>query len=722
MNPASTRILTSTKDVLSVVDELANATYLAVDSETTGLGRFAEVIGISLSPSPDVGYYIPIKVYTPSKGLFRPWSDEAYQTLVNTLIEAFTQSKRLITHNGVFDAKVIENTFKVNIIPYIFADTQLLHHTVIDESPPHGLKALAVAYLDPEADSPQDDLKESVLANGGKWVKYDKDFWKGDWKVLGRYAAFDTIYTYRLFNLWYPQLLKSPKLVSLWNEEVMPLMAVTYDLNTVGIKIDVDYFKQLEVDMADKAKSIEDEIFALIQDKIKDYEFSKIKDSVNITPRSEFGRFLKTNDLWPWEDSDKHKDAMEFWYKSKNGGDRVFNLDSPDDKAFLLFDVLELPVKSTTAKGKRSVTKAILDELADQYEESSVVLKLIRERSKELKLLGTYVKAILETHVDGRIYPDFNQTGTTSGRYSSGGNSINIQTLPRNDERIKAGFIADEGRAFVAADFSALEPRSFAFVSGEPKLIETMNKGLDFYSSIAINVLGLKGVSANPEDENYLGKVDKEKRQWVKAIALAIPYGASAGRLSQMMKIEYEEAQELYDKYLKAFPVLKQWMDKSDLQMKMRGYVESILGRRKRNAVVHELYNKHKLKDFGKHSIMRLLERKGEICGISDPVVLYLEARNALNVAKNHQIQSFAASVCNRAAILFQENIKANHLEAKIVLQVHDELIVTCKKEQAEQVASILKQSMINNAATKLMTVKLDATPIITDKNLAEAK
>lgn len=718
----NTRILTKTSELLEVKDEIMSSQYLSVDTETTGLGRFAEVIGVSVSPSPNTGYYIPIKIYRADKGLIRPWSDEAYELLVNMLIEAFTKSKRLLTHNGVFDAKVIENTFGINIIPYIFADTQLLHHTVIDESPPHGLKPLAVAYLDPEADSPQDDLKESVIANGGRWTKHEKDFWKGDWKLLGRYGAYDTIYTYQLFNLWYPELLKSPKLVALWNEEVMPLMAVTYDLNTVGIKIDVDYFKRLEVEMADKAKSIEDEIFALISDKIKDYEFSKIKDSINITPRSEFGRFLKTNDLWPWEETPKHKEAMEFWYKNKNGGGRVFNLDSPDDKAFLLFDVLNLPVKGTTAKGKRSVTKAILDELADQYEDSSVVLKLMRERSKELKLLSTYVKAILETHDNGRIYPDFNQTGTTSGRYSSGGNSINMQTLPREDTRIKKGFIADEGRVFIASDYSALEPRTFADVSGEPKLIETMKQGLDFYSSIAINVLGLTGVSANPADKNYLGKVDKEKRQWVKAIALSIPYGASAGRLSQMMKIEFDEAKEVYDKYIKAFPVLKKWMDRCDLEMKMNGYVESAVGRRKRNAVVHELYNKYKLKDFSKYSIMRLLDRHGEVCGISDPVVLYLEARNALNVSKNHKVQSFAASVCNQAMIDIKNKAKEFGLDALVVLNVHDEIILNVAKNDAEMACKLLKECMTNNRLTRIMKVSLDATPIITDKNLAEAK
>ncbi len=723
MLKANTRLITTTDQLAEIADDLLNSKYLAVDCETTGLGRFAKVIGVSLATSPTTAYYVPITLYKPDSGLFSPWTEDARTYIQNVLIEAFTTSKRLLTHNGAFDAKVINNTFGVDIIPFIFADTALLHHTAINEAPPHGLKALAIKHLDPEADNPQDDLKKSITDNGGRWTKDEKDFYKADWKILGTYACFDVIYTFGLFEKFYPELLKSEKLVELWNKEVMPLLAVTYDLNTVGIKVDVPYFENLKLQMQDKIKTLEDEVYAMLGDKVKNYEFNKVKEAVSITERSMFGKFLKVNELWPWDEtSDRHRAALLHWYNKKYQGERIFNLDSGNDKAFLLYDVLGLPVKQMTESGKRSTSKSTLDQLAEEFEDSSIILKLIQARSKELKLLSTYVEPILESNTFGRIYPSFNQTGTTSGRYSCGGNSLNLQTLPRDDHRVKAGFIPDEGKVFVAADYASLEPHVFAFVSTEPKLKAIFHNNLDFYSSIAIDVLGLTGVSADPTADNYLGKVDKEKRQWVKAIALSIPYGAQAGRLSQMMKIDYEEAQEIYDRYISAFPSLKKWMDMSDLKIKSNGYVESVVGRRKRSPVIHKLYTKYGVRDFSKRSIEKVMYKLKEINGIVDPIILYLECRNAMNVAKNHCIQSLSASICNQAMIDFKSKIAELGVEAKIALNTHDEITILCSASDSHKVSVLLRDCMINNRVSAMMDIPLDATPVITDKNLAEAK
>jgi DNA polymerase I-like protein with 3'-5' exonuclease and polymerase domains len=723
MIPINGKLITNTADLLAIKDELMAAELLALDTESDGVGRFANVIGVSMATSPDTGYYIPITLYKPDSGLFRPWTDSAYQVLVSTLIDVFTKSKRLLLHNCTFDAKVIQNTFGIDILPYILADTALIYHTAINEEGPFGLKKLAVLHLDPDADSPQDDLKQSVIANGGSWTKKQKDFYRGDWKLLGHYAIYDVIYTRRLYDMFWPAIAKDPKLIKLWNEEVYPLIEVTYQLNTTGVRINVPYFEKLKLDMLDKISNLESEIFALIDDKLTEYSRDKIRKGVNITPRSDFGKFLALNNLWPWKDnSEIHNKAMMHWYKDKHGTNRIFNLDSGDDKAYLLFDILKLPSNKTTNSGKRSTSKDVLDELAAQYEDSSIVLKLLRERSKEKKLLSTYVEPILQTHINSRIYPSFNQVGTTSGRYSCGGDSINLQTLPREDTRIKAGFIPDDGNAFVAIDYSSLEPHIFSNESGETVLIDTMNNNLDFYSSIAVNVLGLKNVSANPKDENYLGKVDKEKRQWIKGIALSIPYGASAGRLSQMMRIDYDEAQEVYDKYLKAFPVLKKWMDRSELDMKKYGYVESIVGRRKRNATIHKLYSKYGVRNFSKMTCFQIMDKLGEIDGIQDGKSLYLECRNALNVAKNHKIQSLAASVCNQAMIDFSIKNKELGLGASIMLNVHDEIILQVPAAGAQKASEVLAQCMIDNKVANMLRVKLKATPAITTQSLAQAK
>lgn len=716
-----TELVTNLDRLYELAPRFEDAKLISYDCETEGLNRFDRVIGCAFALSTEEAYYIPTLIYK-DRALVNPWSVENYPEVRRFIVSVLTQSQRLITHNGSFDAKVTQTSFGINIMPFILADTQLMHHTAIDESPPHGLKPLAVKFLDPNADAPQDDLKDSVLANGGKWNKGDKDIYMGDWDKIGIYACQDVILTFGLYNRFVRELTNSPKLIELWGTEVMPLMDVTYRMNSEGIGINVPYFEQLRIDMEQKAAAIEDEVYSQVESKVKAHEIKRLVKDTKITKQSQFGKHLLALGVKLEEfNEEKHGAFLYDWYTKKNLVKRVFNLDSQDDKAFLLYDVLELPCPKVTESGKRSTTKGILDDLADKYEDSSAVLKLIRQRSSELKLLSTYVIPILEDHINGRIYPSFNQTGTTSGRYSCGGNSLNLQTLPREDHRIKAGFIPDEGYSFVAADYASLEPHIFAFISGEDKIKKIFRDNLDFYSSIAIDVLGLTGVSADPKAENYLGKVDKAKRQWIKAIALSIPYGAEAGRLSQIMHCTYPEAQEVYDKYMKAYPTLKKWMDKSNLQMKMYGYVESLVGRRKRDPVVQLLYNKYKVRNFSKKALQGFIARHGSPDpSIQDDIQLFLHCRTAINVAKNHQIQSLAASVCNAAMVEFNE--KSKHLDCRIVSTIHDELVVSCKTAQTAECAAILKECMENNRVTRLIDVKMKAVPVISAVSLAEAK
>jgi DNA polymerase I-like protein with 3'-5' exonuclease and polymerase domains len=716
-----TEVVTSSARLEELTELFWESPYLATDTETTGLKRFDEVVGISFSPNADYGIYIPIKIWN-GQELVKPWKDEAGCYVFDWITMQLLKSKRLITHNGSFDAKVINTTFGIDVIDKIFCDTQLLHHT-LDSDPPHGLKPLAAKFISEDANASQDDLKASVIANGGSWNAENKEFYKGNWKLLGTYGAYDTIWTYALFEKFWAELNlpKNAKQLKLFQEEVMPLQASTYDMETYGIRVDVAKTEVLNAQMAQQIEVLEDEVYATMSDQLRSYELNKIFETTKMTKASALGKALIAANLEPNPEDPRVQDiAYDLAIKRKETK-RIFNLDAGDDKAFLIYDLMGIPCTEFTASGKRSTAKSTMDALAEANEDRSPVIKMIRQRSGEIKQKTTYVEAIQSDHIDGRIYSGFRQVGTTSGRYSSGGSSINMQTLPKNDTRIKSLFIPDPGWVFVAADYSSLEPRAFAAASGEPKLKKIFTDGLDFYSSIAIDVLGLKGVSANPEDSDYLGTVDKDKRQWVKAIALSIPYGAEAGRLSQLLKVDYQEAQIVVDKYLKAFPILKQWMDRCALEMKMNGYVDGISGRRKRGDIVKELYDKG-VRDFGKKNTEKVFNKIGPREGIKDAIGLYLECRNLLNVSRNHKIQSLAASICNRAMIKFRESIKASDLNATIILQVHDELVATCPKEQAERVAAILKECMEHNAITAILDIPFIAEPIITDKSLAEAK
>lgn len=719
---ANIAIITKLDALKQAKDAALASEYIAVDVETTGLSLKDRVVCIAFAPSSNDAFCVPIQIWQNNQ-LITPWSETVFPQVLQ-IIKDILQHPRQLYHNAAFDAKMIEASFGISVIDKVYCDTQLLHHTAIDENPPHGLKDNAAKYIDPEAANPQDDLKQSVLANGGKWIKASKDMYMGDWQLLATYNCWDVLYTYKLFELWFPEIEKRG-LQDLWNLEVMPLLKVTYEMNTAGICINVDYFEKLKIDMETRIEALEDEIYASAKSSIYQYELSLLQESVKLSKASGAGKMLLAKGLpLEWNEITSH--VIYQWYTQHKNLKKVFNLDSTDDKAFLLYEVLKLPITAYTASGKPSTNKAIIEALIEEHEDSSELLKLIKERSKELKLLNTYVIPILESHQNGKIYPSFIQTGTTSGRFSCGGSSINLQTLPRSDTRIKQGFIPEKGWAFVAADYSSLEPRVFAEVSEEPGIQSIFTDKLDFYSKIAIDVLGLEGVSADPTAENYLGTVDKEKRQFVKAFALAVPYGAEGGRIAQLLKLSWEEGKELVDKYLDAYPELAKWMDRCVWNMKTKGYVTSRAGRQKRGEVVHYLYTKYKLKDYSKRSLLQVYERLPESVrqkfGLKDGLSLYLECRNTFNVSRNHCIQSFAASIMNAAMVELYEKIQLKQLPIKIISCVHDELILTCPIEHAEQAAKLLQSAMESNRLSKDMKVPLIAEPIISLTNMADAK
>lgn len=712
----------STSQLDQLEDKVANAPYIAVDTETTGLARFAEAIGVGIAISEDESLYIPIKIFE-NGSLIRPWSDAAYAKILSFLTRHLTASKRLITHNGTFDAKILDNTFQIAIIQLIRADTQLLHHTLYSD-PPHGLKPLAAQYITPDASSSQDDLKASAIANGGSWTADNKEMYKGTPELIGRYCNYDCLFTIGLYNRLWLEITKpeNKAQLDLFNNEVMPLQKVTYEMETVGIKVDVERAKVMRIEMEQKIAAIEDEIYASVEDQVKEYEFNSVVDNITISPRSAPGKYLMSLELPLDGKNKKSRLALYEWYKQKNNLKRVFNLDSGNDKAYLLYDVMELPCTEMTASGKRSTAKSTLDKLSEKYADNSPIIKMMTDRSKEIKLLSTYINPIIESAIDNRVYCGFKQTGTTSGRYSSGGSSINMQTLPRSDTRIKSLFIPDDNYVFIGADYASLEPRSFSVISGENKIKNIFLKGHDFYSSIAIDVLGLKGVSADPEAENYLGKVDKEARQKSKAFSLAIAYGARPGRLAQMLNCDYNEAEELYDKYISAYPNLKKWMDRCEYDMKTRGYVDGITGRRKRGDMLKMLYTKHRVKDFSKKYIEKIFHTLPVMENYPTAINLYVACNTLINVAKNHCIQSLAASICNTAMIDFYNKVRELNIESYLILSVHDELIVTCKREHSEIISKCLQECMEHNSVTALIDIPMAAEPVITDKSLAEAK
>jgi DNA polymerase-1 len=309
--------------------------------------------------------------------------------------------------------------------------------------------------------------------------------------------------------------------------------------------------------------------------------------------------------------------------------------------------------------------------------------------------------------------------GTTSGRFSS--RDPNLQNLPRvKDEEsnltplvltytnaIKKGFVAGEGYKIVNADYSQLEPCAFASACGDPKLQAVFHNRWDLYSSIAIEATGLKEYSADKKAPNYLKNHRPELRQKFKAVALAVVYGAEANRISQVIGCTREEAQEIIDKYLDAYPGLSEYMKSCDKRVATEGLVKNKFGRIRHLTEAKEIASR-----YGK----KILDRRW--AQQNDLVMTRWKFKNYLNNGKNFPIQSTAAHIVNRAMLETSRQFKKNNIDGYIAAQVHDEITCIVKEEQAELAKSLLKKAM---EETTKIEVPLISEPIIAD-NWAEAK
>lgn len=751
------------------------------------------MIGIAFCWDTDYGYYLALNEWNKTQKKLDSFFDrETEHNLVEALCLALTGAsnkidRKLIMHNGVFDIACIYHSYGIDLTPWLYHDTILSKHT-IDEEHPFGLKDLGVRYFGENATDEQQDLAESVKANGGRWTKSEKDMYMGDLDLIAKYAIKDVILTAKVFDIQDNDLLAQDLDRFFYKQEVMPLYKrATIPMKLHGVFVDVDYFKSLEKEVEDGILRLTDEVFQELGEDIETKVHEILDDSI---PSSRTGAFaegvLKHYDLpvplnkktgkptlakgalrsldadypghpalqWllfdpPMVEMEVEKEVpvlvdgeetgeteiklvkklvpdpkvkgpslpskvvyeikKEIYVARHPDNPHVFNLSSTHHLAWLLFDYYgETPKKTSKKTGKPQVDK---DSLGD-YEHLPFIKKLLALK-KEEKLLSTYVKPILEKQHDGWLYPSMQQWGTTSGRYSCGG-GLNLQTLPRDDKRIKKGFIAPPGYKIVNADFSALEPRIFAWVSGDNGLKEVYWDGLDLYSKIAIDVFGLQGVSARESDANYLKKVNPDARQQAKVFTLAVPYGANAGRISGLMKKDYKEADDIINAYLDAYPGLKDYMANQEDDAKFNGMTSTNFGRVRHLPRAKELFDKYSTRLYNKK---KMIERLGDQEGSE----IYYEFRNLLNNAKNFPIQATAAHVTNASLIMLADLFEQEKIEGWIALQVHDEITCIIKDKDAEKAAKLLKRSMEENPIAKEIDVPMIGEPLIAT-NMADAK
>ncbi len=679
-------VIKTLDDFDTLLNYIKDFEYVAFDIETTGLQKGAEVIGISVCAESDLAFYVVLSYWcVERKKLIALDTNTKTSQFLNIL-----KSKKLIAHNSVFDCSKINDIYHIDLMPSIYCDTMILSHT-LNEERSNKLKDLGASLYGAEATDSQALMRESVHNNGGSLTKKCYEMYKADPDLLGTYGAKDALLTLNIFYEFIPQLIDQGLGGFFFDDECMPLLrGPTYDMNTTGLKVDTNKLQalkgELEADIKQSEAFIANEIKDLVKDK---YPGTTKATQFNVNASQQLAWLLF------------ERLGEEFITLTEGGKVLAKSLDlkvySKAQKYTFVNTLKQFkgqqwaPKKTILDPWKYMCADA--DTLSVYAPKYKWVSKLL-EQKKNLKLLSTYVIGIQEKIEYGIIRPRFNQIGTPSGRYSS--NEPNFQNLPRDDKRIKSCIISRPGKVFVGADYPQLEPRVFASISQDPRLLECFAKGQDFYSVVGAPLFGVgEELSMFKDDPNSFANKHKNLRQIAKAFALATAYGTTAFRQSQELDKPVDECRDIIERYFVSYPNVERMMLESHEQAKTNGVVYGLYGRPRRIP-----------------EAMRIPK------GIPHGELPY-ECRNLLNLAMNHKCQSTAASIVNRAAIDFYNKINTLGLDAKIVLQVHDELIIECPEDISLQVSDILKESM--ELTTVLPGVTLISEPVIAN-NLADLK
>ena len=343
-----------------------------------------------------------------------------------------------------------------------------------------------------------------------------------------------------------------------------------------------------------------------------------------------------------------------------------FNINSPKQLGEVLFERLSLPYGKKTQTGY-STNADILEKLAPDYK----VVRDVLEYRKLTKLYSTYVVGLLKVaDENGRIHTQFKQTGTATGRLSSA--EPNLQNIPiRTDEgrELRKYFIAAPGRVLIDADYSQIELRLLAHISGDAAMISAFTHGADIHTSTAAAVFGVA-----PED------VTPELRKRAKAVNFGIVYGIGDFSLAGDLGIPVKQARAYIQSYLASYPDVAAYLKDIVAEAHAKGYVTTLFGRRRY------------IPEISGHNAMQ--RKFGE------------------RVAMNSPIQGSAADIVKIAMLGVSRRIASEGLDAKLILQVHDELIVEASKKDADRAAAILREEM--EGAVKL------SVPLTVDLSIGE--
>ena len=586
-------ILDDPADLAAMLTELRDADLVAFDTETSSLDPHdADLIGLSFATSPTRVWYLPFGHRAPAGDLFGDDAQSAAPRNLPSIADPALAGVRALLEDAAVPKAAHNGKY----------DIQVLRRAGIEVAGFAYDSMLASFVLDPSRRSHGIDALALELL-GLRMTSYTDLTGKGKSQIpfaevpVDRAAAYcgaDSTTVLALREQFAPGL-EVASLAALLRDVELPLVPVLVDMEWTGIRIDREHFARLA------------------------------------------------------ETLDRDLGALEAQIHGVAGVDGL-NLNSPRQLAEVLFEKMQLPVIRRTKTGP-STDAAVLEALAADGHELPALILQYRELQK---LKSTYVD-VLPQRVNagtGRIHTSFNQVGAQTGRLSS--SDPNLQNIPIRSERgeaIRRGFVPAEGWQFVVADYSQIELRLMAHLSGDPAFVAAFRSGGDIHRQTAAIIFGVDVADVTPE-----------MRARAKTINFGTIYGQGPFALSNQLGITQDEAKAFITDYFERFAGVRAFLDACVATAREQGYVETLFGRRRYIPEIHD-------KNF---NLRAFAER----------------------TAQNTPLQGSAADLIKRAMIAIHAALPAAGLRARLLLQVHDELVVEAPAEEAEQAAALVREHM----------------------------
>lgn len=643
------------------MDHCKQSGEYVLDVETTGLDIYNDIlVGICLYTPGETSAYVPFN-HTDLQNV--RVADQMSEEQVRDIVIPYLQDQELrcINHNIKFDNKKLAWDWK-QIIVNIYWDT-LIAGYVLNENEPHGLKPLYNKYILHGKGSSEDygDLFEGIPFN---YVPID---------VATVYGANDGFKTYALYKFQAQYLREDHpredfrKMYYVFREVEMPLIPLCTDMEMRGVEIREDFAKELSEDFNKELVEVEAKCDAYVE-QFKQY----ILDHNNLM------RLTK--------------------------GTCKINYSSPQQVAALFYDIFKL--KSVSRKEPRGTGDKIIQKFLSTAKKKDT--KKSREfaeflenyqRFKEIKkLLGTYVDKIPQVKEPkiNAVYTTYNQYGAKTGRFSSSDtvSKINLQNIPSKEKRIRKIFKARDGYKLVGGDFSQIEPRVLAFLSGDESMINAYKEGKDLYAIMGSQVYQLPYEDCREfYPDGTVNAEGKHRRTTMKSVLLGIMYERGATAIGEQFNKSAEWAQQLIDNFYKSFPKINQYRLKIENMAETYGYVTTITGRKRR------------LPDMQ-------LEDKDDY--------RYQEAhRQSLNSV----IQGSSADIMKLSMIAIYNDPRYKALDCHMIITVHDELIMEVPEDHIKEGAELLVGTMkrVGHSLIDLpMSVDAEVNDYWYGENLAE--